>query len=47
MLMSRFDKVKNYYRSGYWSIKRVKDAVIKNWITEEEFKIITGEDYVP
>ncbi|WP_194609783.1 XkdX family protein [Clostridium vitabionis] len=44
-----FEKVKRYYDMGLWSITRVKNAVThptKNpWITEAEFKEITGEDY--
>lgn len=39
-----FEKVKEYYDSGLWSIERVRNAVGK-WITEEEFKEITGEDF--
>lgn len=40
-----FKKVKNYYDSGLWNIQRVRNAVEKNWITPEEFKEITGENY--
>ena len=39
-----FEKVKGYYDSGLWSIERVRAAVGK-WITAEEYKEITGEDY--
>jgi hypothetical protein len=28
-----------------WSIERVRNAVVKEWITAEEFKEITGEQY--
>lgn len=41
----KFQKVKNYYDKGLWNIHRVHDAVGKGWITEEEFTLITGEDY--
>lgn len=41
----KFNLVKNYYDRGLWSEKRVHDAVEKNWITAEEYKEITGEDY--
>lgn len=44
--MSKFELVKTYYDKGLWNITRVKNAVVKNWITEEQFKEITGEDYV-
>lgn len=41
--MSRhFDKVKGFYDSGLWSVTRVRNAVIKGWITEEEFEMIVG-----
>ena len=34
-----------YFDSGLWSIERIRNAVVKGWITAEEYKIITGEDY--
>lgn len=37
-----YEKVKSYFDRGMWSIDRVRSAVGK-WITEEEFKEITGE----
>lgn len=42
-----FDKVNNYYNSEprLWKISRVREAVVKGWITEDEFKEITGEEY--
>lgn len=45
-----FDKVKNYYNTivngeRLWNEARVRNAVVKRWITEEEFNEITGEDY--
>lgn len=39
--MSKFEKVKSYYNSGLWDITRVRNAVIKGWITEAEFEEIT------
>lgn len=30
---------------GMWNITRVRNAVKMGWITEDEFKEITGEDY--
>ena len=41
----KFNTVKRYYQLGLWSIEKVRNAVVKNWITAEEFTIITGEDY--
>lgn len=40
-----FEKVKRYYGDGLWSEGRVRNAVIKGWITEEEFSEITGGAY--
>ena len=40
-----FEKVKNYYDKGLWKIGAVRNAVKKGWITADEFKEITGEDY--
>lgn len=39
-----FEKVKKFYKMGIWSEKMVWSAVGK-WITTEEYKEITGEDY--
>ena len=41
----KFNKVKMYYDTGMWNITMVRNAVVKAWITAEEFKIITGENY--
>lgn len=40
-----FEKVKGYYDNGLWSKTKVKNAVVKGWITAAEYKEITGEDY--
>lgn len=40
-----YDIVKDFYDRGEWSIERVRNAVIKRWITKDEYKEITGEDY--
>lgn len=37
-------QVKEFYDTGKWSIERVHNAVVKGWITEEEFLEITGEN---
>lgn len=39
-----FQKVKDYYDRGLWSIDRVYNAVGK-WITEAEYYEITGLTY--
>ena len=44
-MSKNYDKVKHYYEAGLWSKARVY-AVDGLWIKEEEYKDITGEDYV-
>ena len=39
-----FKKVKNFYDKKLWSKKAVHNAVGR-WITAEEYKEITREDY--
>ena len=41
-MSKKYEKVKRYFDDGLWSINRVADAVIKGWITAEEFEKITG-----
>lgn len=40
-----FEKVKKYFVQKMWSETRVRNAVTSGWITEAEFKEITGKDY--
>lgn len=44
-MSKKYIKVKGYYNKGFWSLRQVGDAVKKCWVTAEEFKEITGEDY--
>lgn len=44
---SKFEMVKNFYEKGLWKEKRVHDAVKMGWISPENYKEITGEDYQP
>lgn len=44
--MSKYEKVKSYFDSGLWSINRVANAVTKGWITAEEYKEITGAEFI-
>lgn len=44
-MSSKFEKVKSYYERGLWDIFRVRNAVVKGWITAEEFEEITGTVY--
>ena len=42
--MSRkFEKVKQFFDDGFWTVEMVRNAVNKGWITEEEFHEITGK----
>lgn len=45
-MSKNYQKVKDYYDNGNgpWSKTMVKNAVGR-WITEEEYKMITGEAY--
>ena len=45
MHSNKYEVVKRNYRLGLWGIDRVRNAVDKNWITEEEFEEITGESF--
>jgi len=40
-----FEMVKKNYDRGLWNKNMVKNAVIKQIITPEEYEIITGEAY--
>lgn len=40
-----YEKVKGYYDGGYWNETRLKNAVTKGWITENEYTEITGNHY--
>ena len=41
----KFALVKGYYDNGQWKKAAVKNAVVKGWITAEEYEEITGEVY--
>ena len=40
-----YDKVKGFYGAKLWNEVRVRNAVVKGWITEDEFDEITGASY--
>lgn len=44
--MLTFEKIKTYYDKKFWTKKMVGDAVKMKKITAEQYKEITGEDYV-
>ena len=41
----KFATVKKYYDKGLWSEYRVSEAVVKEWITPEEYEEIVGKPY--
>lgn len=43
-MSDNFLKVQGYYEKGLWSLSMVKNAVGR-WITETEYKDITGEEF--
>lgn len=46
MHSKNFNKIKNYYDQGLWSIAKVRAVVGKSLgITAEEFFEITGQEY--
>ena len=44
-MSKKYERVKGYFDKGLWKIGQVRDAVMKGWITEEEFFLITGVEY--
>ena len=42
---AKYAMVKEFYDAGVWKEARVKNAVVKGWITEAEYKTITGKVY--
>ena len=44
-MSDKYIKVKNYYDAGLWSKYQVRNAVVKMWITADEYTLITGEEY--
>ena len=44
-MSEKFNEVKGYYDLGVWSEKKVRNAVVKGWITAAEFQAITGKTY--
>lgn len=44
-MSSKFATVKKYYDKGLWTKQAVHNAVVKEWITAEEYEIIVGEPY--
>lgn len=45
MHSNKYDTVKRYYSLKLWNVTKVRNAVVKGWITEAEFAEITGKAY--
>ena len=43
-MSKNYGKVKGYYDAALWSLGMVRNAVDR-WITAEEYREITGQDY--
>lgn len=41
-----FEAIKIFHTYKVWNIKKVRNAVVSKYITADEYKEITGEDYV-
>ena len=41
-----FNSIKRYYDMGFYTKEKVKVFVQAGWITEAQYKEITGDDYV-
>ena len=44
-MSKKFNMIKAAYERGTWNKAMVRNAVVKGWITEDEYAVITGEDY--
>ncbi len=44
-MSKKYMKVKKYFDNSLWDADRVANAVVKGWITVEEFREITGVVY--
>lgn len=42
-MSKKYELVKKYYDSGFWTAEMVYNAVIKGWITAEEYNEIVGD----
>ncbi len=40
-----YKKIKSLYEAGSLSLTGVANAVVKDWITAEQYEAITGETY--
>ena len=45
MHSAKFERVKYYYDTNRWNLAMVQNAVVKGWITTDEYTEITGLEY--
>ena len=45
IMSKNYERVKRWYDLGKWPKEAVRNAVVKGWITAEEYEEITGEEY--
>lgn len=44
-MSAKFELLKKYFDYGLWNKEKLKNAVIKDWISKDEFELITDEEY--
>lgn len=47
MASKRYELVKGYYDKRLWTRKMLKNAVVKGWITQDEYEGIVGAEGAP
>lgn len=47
MASKRYELVKKYYDKRLWTRKMLKNAVVKSWITQDEYDEIVGAEGAP
>lgn len=43
--MTKYEQAKYFYNLGMWHERELKNAVVKNWITPDEYEKISGKKY--
>lgn len=39
------EQFKSWYEMGLFTIQDEKNGVLTDWITKDEYKLVTGQDY--
>ena len=45
MHSAKFERIRYYYDTDRWTLTMVQNAVVKGWITTDEYTEITGLEY--